>query len=91
MVSILEFGCTGQVYLPTITFMVTRTGGTFKPLLSLFLYNLMFVVPLIVIALSASLFSTKHVAGYLEKRIPLIKLGTAFLFFALGVLLILSA
>ncbi len=91
LVSILEFGCTGQVYLPTITFMVTQTGGAFKPLMSLFIYNLMFVMPLIIIALCASIFSTKFVAGYLEKRIPLIKICTAFLFFALGILLILSA
>lgn len=91
MVSILEFGCTGQVYLPTITFMVTKTGGALKPLLSLFLYNTMFILPLIIIAVCASVFSTKYVSGYLEKHIPLIKFCTALLFFALGVLLILSA
>ncbi len=91
LVSILEFGCTGQVYLPTITFMVTRAGGAVKPLLALFLYNLMFVLPLVAITVIASFFSTKPVAGYLADRIPLIKIITAFLFFGLGALLLLSA
>lgn len=91
LISFLEFGCTGQVYLPTITFMVSRAGFSLKPVISLILYNLMFVLPLIIIALLATLFSTKNIAASLEKRIPAIKLVTALLFFGLGVLLIVSA
>jgi cytochrome c biogenesis protein CcdA len=91
LISFLEFGCTGQVYLPTITFMVSRMGFTLKPLIALILYNFMFVLPLIIIATLATLFSTKNIAKSLEKRIPTIKLITALLFFALGLLLILSA
>ena len=90
LISLLEFGCTGQVYLPTITFMVSRAGFSLKPVVLLILYNLMFVVPLIIIALLATLFSTKRIAKSLEKRIPAIKLITALLFFALGILLITS-
>jgi cytochrome c biogenesis protein CcdA/thiol-disulfide isomerase/thioredoxin len=91
VISYLEFGCTGQVYLPTITFMVSKAGLSLKPLLSLLVYNLMFILPLIVISICASLFTTKNIAKTLEKRIPTIKLITALLFFGLGVLLILSA
>ncbi len=91
LISFLEFGCTGQVYLPTITFMVSRAGFSLKPVISLILYNLMFVLPLIIIALLATLFSTKNIATSLEKRIPAIKLITALLFFGLGILLIASA
>jgi cytochrome c biogenesis protein CcdA len=91
IVSFLEFGCTGQIYLPTITFMISRTGWNLKPLFTLLIYNIMFVLPLILISLLAVVVSTGKVARSLSKRIPTIKLLTALLFFALGVLLILSA
>jgi cytochrome c biogenesis protein CcdA len=90
-ISYLEFGCTGQVYLPTITFMISRAGIILRPLISLLLYNLMFILPLIIIAILASLFTTKRIAKSLQAKIPLIKLLTAMLFFALAILLILSA
>jgi cytochrome c biogenesis protein CcdA len=90
-ISYLEFGCTGQVYLPTITFMISKAGMTIKPLFSLFVYNLMFILPLIIIALLASLFTTQRIARSLERKIPTIKLLTALLFFGLGILLILSS
>lgn len=91
LISYLEFGCTGQVYLPTITFMVSKGSIALKPVVSLLVYNLMFILPLIIIAVLASLFTTKNIAKSLERKIPAIKLFTALLFFALGILLILSA
>jgi hypothetical protein len=91
IVSFLEFGCTGQIYLPTITFMISRTGWHLKPLLTLLIYNIMFVLPLILISLLAVIISTGKIAKSLSRRIPTIKLLTALLFFVLGVLLILSA
>ncbi len=90
LISYLEFGCTGQVYLPTITFMISRAGVSLKPILSLVIYNLMFILPLIIIALLATMFTSKHIAARIENRIPLIKLCTAVLFFALAALLFLS-
>ena len=91
VVSLLEFGCTGQIYLPTITFMVARTGWQLKPVFTLLLYNIMFVFPLILISILAVAISTDKISKSLGKRIPTIKLLTALLFFALGILLILSA
>jgi cytochrome c biogenesis protein CcdA len=91
LISFLEFGCTGQVYLPTITFMVSKAGFSLKPLFALFVYNIMFILPLIVIAFVATLFTTKKIAKSMETKIPAIKLLTAILFFALGILLILLA
>jgi cytochrome c biogenesis protein CcdA/thiol-disulfide isomerase/thioredoxin len=87
-ISFLEFACTGQVYLPTITFMISRGGLILKPLVALLAYNIMFITPLIVIAVLATLFTTEKVAKLLEKRIPTVKFITALLFFALGVVLI---
>lgn len=89
-ISLLEFGCTGQVYLPTITFMVSKAGNALRPLLTLLLYNVMFILPLIIISLLAIVFSTRGIAQSLETKIPMIKLFTALLFFALGILLFLA-
>lgn len=91
LVSLLEFGCTGQVYLPTITFMISKAGIALKPLLALLLYNIMFILPLIAIAFLATLFSTQSIAQSLRTRIPGVKFFTALLFFILGTLLILVA
>jgi hypothetical protein len=91
IVSFLEFGCTGQIYLPTITFMISRTGWHVKPLFTLLIYNIMFVLPLILISILAVVISTNKIAKSLSAKIPTIKLLTALLFFGLGILLILSA
>jgi len=91
LISFLEFGCTGQIYLPTITFMISKAGWQIRPVLSLVLYNIMFVVPLILFALMAIIFTTQRITKTLSTRIPVIKLLTAILFFTLGLLLVLSA
>jgi len=91
IVSFLEFGCTGQIYLPTITFMISKVGLRLKPVLALLIYNIMFVLPLVLISLLAVIVSTDNVAKSLNKRIPIIKFLTAILFFVLGIALILSA
>jgi hypothetical protein len=91
IISFLEFGCTGQIYLPTITFMISRVGWGLKPVLSLLVYNIMFVVPLVLISVLALLFSTNTIAKSLGTKVPTIKLLTALLFFVLGILLIISA
>jgi len=91
LISFLEFGCTGQIYLPTITFMISKAGWQLKPVLSLVLYNIMFIVPLILFALMAIIFTTQRITKTLSARIPAIKFLTAILFFTLGILLFLSA
>jgi cytochrome c biogenesis protein CcdA/glutaredoxin len=91
VVSLLEFGCTGQIYVPTIAFMISRMGLRLKPVVALLIYNIMFVLPLILISLLAIAVSSSKLAKSLGSRIPLIKLLTAILFFALGILLLVSA
>lgn len=88
LVSFLEFGCTGQVYLPTISFMISRAGHQATPYAALFAYNIAFVMPLIAIALVAVFLTTEGVGQFLARRIPIIKLLTALLFFLLGFLLL---
>ena len=90
LVSILEAVCTGQTYLPTITF-VFKSYGAFRlqALLYLILYNLMFILPLFVIFVFAILGATsEQFSKFLKKHMPLIKVLMAALFFFLGALLI---
>ncbi|MCD6531142.1 hypothetical protein J7K99_01695, partial [bacterium] len=48
-VSLLELACTGQVYLPTIIYVLGIPGLRTKAHLYLLLYNLMFVIPLLIV------------------------------------------
>jgi cytochrome c biogenesis protein CcdA len=94
LVSILESLCTGQVYLPTITFIVnvTRDSGTPAAAVGyLLLYNIMFIVPLLTI-LTLAYFGVKSetLGNLLRKRLAVAKIGMAILFAGLGVLVLLT-
>ncbi len=49
VVSLLESICTGQVYVPTLAYMVRNTSDRYAALGLLALYNFMFIVPLLVL------------------------------------------
>lgn len=92
LVSILEAVCTGQAYLPTITFILKTSHLRLQALGYLLLYNLMFVLPLFIIFLFAILGATSgEFSDFLKKRLLAIKLLMAMLFFGLGIFLICSA
>lgn len=89
LVSLLEAICTGQVYLPTIAFILKTTSLKLPALGYLLLYNLMFVVPLLIIFLFALLGATsQQFSKFLRQHLLLIKMLMAILFFALGIFLI---
>lgn len=91
VVSILEFACTGQVYLPTILFVTNIPSLKANALSYLILYNVMFVVPLLMIfGVVYWGVTSEQLAFFLQKRASSIKLYTSLLFFALAGLLILS-
>ncbi|MFA5199446.1 MAG: hypothetical protein WC442_00850 [Candidatus Omnitrophota bacterium] len=89
LVSILEAVCTGQVYLPTISFILKSTELKLQALGYLLLYNIMFVIPLLAIFFLA-LFGTTSAqfSAFLKKNLGLIKIFMAVLFFSLGIFLI---
>lgn len=89
LVSILEAICTGQTYLPTITFILKTTHLKWHALAYLLIYNFMFVVPLFIIFIFA-LFgvSSEQFSKILKKHLLTIKILMALLFFGLGVFLI---
>ncbi len=89
LISLLEAVCTGQVYLPTISFVLQSSTLKLQALGYLLLYNIMFIIPLVVILIFA-LFGTTNLqfSGFLKKHLGLIKILMAVLFFSLGVFLI---
>ncbi len=85
LVSLLEAVCTGQVYLPTISFVLKSTSLKLEALGYLLLYNIMFIVPLLAIFSLALLGTTnQQFSGFLKKHLGLIKILMAILFFGLG-------
>jgi hypothetical protein len=89
LVSILEAVCTGQMYLPTITFVLKSTNIKLKAFLYLVMYNLMFILPLFVIFLCALAGATSEdFTGFLKKHFLLSKVLMAVLFFVLGIYLV---
>jgi cytochrome c biogenesis protein CcdA len=89
LVSLLEAACTGQVYLPTIVFILKNTSLRLKALSYLFLYNLMFVLPLVVIFVFALLgVSSQKFNELLKKNLARIKILMFLLFISLGFLIL---
>lgn len=80
-VSLLEFSCTGQVYLPTLTFILSRGEGEVLHYIYLLLYNILFIVPLVIVTVLFIKFNDiDEVTDIVLKRIKNIKLITALIF-----------
>ncbi len=91
IISLLEFTCTGQVYLPTILFVTNIPSLRASAIAYLILYNLMFILPLLIIfAIVYWGVTSEQLAFFLKKRSSTIKLLTALLFFGLAGILIFS-
>ncbi len=89
LVSLLEFACTGQVYLPTIVYMTRIEGYQFRAVLYLLLYNVCFIVPLLaVFGIVYFGVSSRSVASVMESRVGMIKLLLALVFFLVAGLLL---
>jgi cytochrome c biogenesis protein CcdA len=89
LVSLLEAVCTGQMYLPTITFVLKSTNIRLKALGYLLLYNLMFILPLLVIFFCALMGTTSEdFSRFLKRHFLSTKFLMAVMFFVLGIYLI---
>lgn len=88
-ISLFEAVCTGQVYLPTIVFVLKTTPLKLKAFSYLLVYNLMFILPLWLILLFALWGVTSQQFGKLaQKHIGTIKILMVALFLGLGLFLI---
>lgn len=91
LVSLLEAVCTGQMYVPTIVFILKEPGLRLRAFAYLLLYNGLFVAPLIaILALALCGSGSKRLEYFFRSRLGLIKLIIAVVFCALGVYLLLG-
>lgn len=91
VVSLLELACTGQVYLPTIIFVTGVPELRVNAMLYLALYNLMFIVPLMVIFVLAYYGTTSlQLTLFLRRNTGIVKVLTAIFFAALGIWLLVA-
>lgn len=90
LISIFELACTGQVYFPTIAYMVQGENRSLGYLL-LAVYNFGFIVPLLAVFLLAYAgVGSERITKAFQKNLGAVKLGLAGLFVALAVLTVLQ-
>lgn len=89
LIAFQELFCTGQVYLPTILFVSRISQYRYSALGYLVLYNLFFIIPLLIIFILAYFgVRSENLSKWAEKRVGMVKVITALLFFTLGGILI---
>ena len=88
-VSLFEAVCTGQVYLPTIVFVLKTTPLKLKAFFYLLIYNLLFIFPLWMILLFALWgVTSQQFSNFAQRHIGVIKIMMMGLFLGLGIFLI---
>jgi hypothetical protein len=88
-VTALETVCTGQVYVPTLVLMIKSGASHVWGMIYLFLYNLMFILPL-VIALTLAMHGMKvqRLIAWSKREVVISKIAMACLFMVLAFVLI---
>ena len=90
VISALELVCTGQVYLPTLTFVAGIESMRANAVAYLLLYNLMFIVPLLVVFGCVYWGTTSaQLGGVLQRHLVTVKVAISILLFGLGTWLVL--
>jgi hypothetical protein len=88
IIAATEVVCTGQVYLPTIGYIMTIPELRVNAFLNLILYNIMFIIPLVGIFVAAFFgVTSERMALMTKQRTGTVKLLTAILFICLGLFL----
>ncbi|GAI26567.1 unnamed protein product, partial [marine sediment metagenome] len=78
-------------YLPTIIFMLGRSGSRLSAVFYLLVYNLFFIAPLLIVfGFVYKGVSSNAIAKIMEARVGMVKLGLAFVFFMVASLLLWS-
>lgn len=90
VISALELVCTGQVYLPTLTFVAGIESMRTNAIAYLLLYNFMFIVPLLIVFGCVFWGATStQLGGVLQRHLVTVKVAISILLFGLGTWLIL--
>jgi len=91
-ISLSEFVCTGQIYLPTLMFVSEVPSLRIKALAYLLLYNIAFIVPLVIVFVATYKgMSSSALARFWKSKVEIVKLISALFFVFLGGLLIFYA
>ncbi len=88
-VSVVEFACTGQTYLPTIAYVIKAGANHLSALRWLAVYNAMFVLPLFVLMVMG-IQGLRHprATAWMRQHATLVKFGTACICFLIGAFLL---
>lgn len=85
VVSLIELACTGQVYLPTIVYVMSKRELAAQAFLYLLLYCFMFIVPLAVVFLLSYFGTTSdQLARFVDRYTAPIKFLTGIVFVGLA-------
>jgi cytochrome c biogenesis protein CcdA len=88
VIAATEVVCTGQVYLPTIGYIMNIPELRINAFLNLIFYNIMFIVPLVGVFVAAFLgVTSERMALATKEHTGTVKLLTGILFIGLGVFL----
>jgi len=88
IIAAMEFSCTGQVYIPTITYMI-NAELSISYILMLVLYNIMFVLPLILVVLLLLLIKEpEDIKGRVLKYSHIIKIIANIFFMIMIVIMV---
>ncbi len=88
-VSLFELACTGQVYLPTIMYILSVPSLRMKSFIMLVIYNIMFILPLIVVSIvSFKISGSKEWKRIFEKSGIVSKIVLFFFFLFLGLFML---
>lgn len=89
LISILEFSCTGQIYLPIIIVLRYLPELQIHSLFYLVLYNLFFILPLIVVFILVYYGANSEIVTKISsKHQGKVKILTAILFFGIALVLV---
>ncbi|MCB4791929.1 MAG: DUF1573 domain-containing protein [Elusimicrobia bacterium] len=92
VVSFMEFFCTGQIYLPTIMYMVSVPEMIGKAVFYLTIYSFVFILPLVFIFVGVLISSRSgRMQALGRKQVRAVKLLTGVLFLVLSVLMFVFA
>ncbi|MCK4753572.1 MAG: metallophosphoesterase [Planctomycetes bacterium] len=84
----MELTCTGQVYIPIVT-MISEPQHRVAAIFYLFVYNVAFILPLVVVFILAILgVNSEHMAKFFRKHIATVKLAFVLLFAAMALMII---
>lgn len=87
IVALLELACTGQIYFPTIAYMVQSSSQT-GALFWLILYNIAFILPLLLLfTFALSGVSHTRISSWFNRHVVKGKLATGILFLLLALVI----